>query len=238
MHMGNVASILHPGHGLPKAGAVFQRVIDRYRDDWEGLLREAKRLRSGLFEIGASPRLEKEFTEEEAARAENELRARFAEARLPPDSIILYSYRGSLSLGVLATLQYALTHPAETASALQVAIRILGIGLRRNSAASDAIDQRTLELAERKLVEIAPRLDYRELEEGDRIGLALKLPGLKPLKHWRKVTPRLELFETDGLEAGRARVGKGFKINPARLCRRCVHMLLDVLDDALASEKL
>ena len=233
MHLGNFAHAADPSRGLENAGAVFTQVVDRYKNDHAGLIAEAKRLRRRYFESDTSPRVEIELGDADDAPLREELLRRFPEARLPPGSIIVYQYDGSLCRGILVLLETAILFPQETANAFRIAISVLGTSLRRNKAADSALDGRTLELAEREIARLAPKLDYNELDPPDRVSMALLLPRLKSLRHWRPRARRLELFDGTELTAARTRVGSHYRINPARLCSKCVGMLLEALEDAL-----
>jgi hypothetical protein len=233
MHLGNFAHAADSSRGLKNAGAVFTQVVDRYKNDHAGLIAEAKRLRRKYFESDTSPRVEIELTDADDARLKEELVRRFPEARLPPGSIIVYQYDGSLCRGVLVLLETAILYPQETADLFRIAIAVLGASVRRNQAANSALDGRTLELAEREIASLAPKLDYNELDPKDRVSMALLLPKLKSLRHWRPQAKRLELFDGAELITGRARVSSHFKINAGRLCSKCVQMLLEALEDAL-----
>jgi hypothetical protein len=237
-HLGNIASAKSPGHGLKHVGKVFESVVDRYRNNPRELQLEAARLRRAKFSKLASPRLERDFTQEEALVAESELERRFPEARLPPDSIILYRYKGSVWLGVMATIQTALVYPQETANLFRVALDVLGSTAKRNPAAECALDGRTIELAEREIVNRAPKFHYSELESNDRVTLALRLPGLRSLRRWRARARRLEFFSSPDLREERTRIQTYFRIDASKLCVTCVQMLLDALDDALATGKI
>ena len=157
-HLGNIASAKSPGQGLEHAGKVFEIAVDRYQGNPRELQLEAARLRRAKFSRLASPRLESDLTEEEALVAQAELERRFPEARLPPDTIILYRYKGSVWLGVMATIQTALMYPQETAKLFRVALDVLGSNTKRNPAAESALDGRTIELAEREIVEPGPKV--------------------------------------------------------------------------------
>jgi hypothetical protein len=237
-HLGNIASAKSPGHGLTHAGKVFEIVVDRYRDNPGELQLEAARLRRAKFGKLTSPRLERDLPEDEALAAESELERRFPEARLPPGSIILYRYKGSVWLGVMATIQTALVFPQETANLFRVALDVLGSAAKRNTAAECALDGRTIELAEREIVSRAPKFHYSELEPNDRVTLALRLPGLRSLRRWRAHARRLEFFSSPDLREERARIQTYFRIDASKLCVTCVQMLLDALENALATGKI
>ena len=237
-HLGNIASAESPGHGLEHVGAVFEAVFDRYRNHPDELQLDAARLRRARFSRLASPRLERDYTEEEVVAAESELERRFPEARLPPDSIILYRYKGSVWLGVMATIQTALLYPMETARLIRAALEVFGSTAKRNPSADYALDGRTVELAEREIVIRAQKFHYSELKPIDRITLALRLPELRSLRHWRARVRRLEFFSSADLREERARIQTFFRVDASSLCATCVQMLLDALEDALTSGKI
>ena len=219
-------------------GGLTAQVFDKYSGREDELRDEAARLRRYYFRKVVSPRLEKHLDDVEAKRLEQELRRRFPEARLPPDTYIVYDYRGSVWLGVLVTIQTALLYPREATELFRLAIEILGSVDKRTAAVDEVLDGRTVELAERQIHALAPRFHTSDLTPTDRVTLALRLHGLKSLKRWRPTASRLELYIGAEEEAEKARIKAYFRVNPSHLCRACLMMLVDVLDDALATGKI
>lgn len=237
-HLGNIFTLKQAGRGLAHVGGLTAQVFEKYRGREDALQEEAARLRREYFRSVVSPRLEKHLEEAEARRLERELRERFPEARLPADTYIIYSYGGSVWLGILVTVQTALLYPREAAKLFQLALEILGKVDQRTPAVGEVLDVRTVELAEREIHALAPRFHTSDLSPTDRVTLALRLHGLKSLKRWRPSATRLELYVGAEEAAERARIKTYFRIDPSRLCRTCLVMLLDVLDDALATGKI
>ena len=237
-HLANIVSAKSPGHGLEHTGAVFQTVVSRFSDDPDGLQVEAARLRRAKFAGLNSPRLEANLTAEEADAAQAELERRFPEARLPPDAMIVYRYEGSIWEGVLVTIQTALQYPGETTQLIRLALDVLGDAAKPNAAAVAALDGRTVELAEREIVDRAPKFHYSELIPTDRVTLALLLPKLKSLRDWRARARRLEFFSGPGLLEERSKIKAIFHIDAGKLCASCVQMLLDALEDAVKTGKM
>lgn len=237
-HLGNLFTLKQAGRGLPHVGGLTARVFEKYHGREDALHEEAARLRKEYFRKVVSPRLEKHVDEEEATRLEKELKERFPEARLPPDTYIIYDYRGSIWVGVLVTIQTALLYPKEAAALFRRAIEILGPLGRRTPAVQEVLDERTVELAERQIHALAPRFHTSDLVAVDRVTLALRLNGLKSLKRWRPRATRLDLYVGAEETAEKARIRTYFRIDPSGLCRTCLMMLLDVLDDALATGKI
>lgn len=237
-HLGNIFALKRAGHGLENVGGLTERVYEKYRGKEDQLQREASRLRKEYFPKIISPRLEKRTDEDEGRRLKEELLRKFPEARLPADTYVVYEYRGSLWLGVLVTLQTALLYPTETAALFRLARAILGPPNKETPAVEEVLDGRTVELAERQIHSLAPRFHTSDLDPADRVTLALRLQGLKSLKRWKPNASRLELYVGAEEEAERERIRTYFRIDPTRLCRTCLMMLLDVLDDALATGKI
>ncbi len=237
-HLGNIFTLKQAGRGLVHVGGLTAQVFEKYRGREDTLQEEAARLRRDYFRRVVSPRLEKHLDDAEARRLEEELRRRFPEARLPPDPYIVYDYRGSIWLGVLVTIQTALLYPKEAAELFRLAIEILGAIDKRTPAVEEVLDGRTVELAERQIHALAPRFHTSDLVPADRVTLALRLHGLKSLKRWRPRAARLDLYVGAEEDAEKARVKTYFRINPSGLCRTCLMMLVDVLDDALATGKI
>lgn len=238
MHLGNIFSQKQPGRGLGHLGRTTVRVYQKYMTDRAQLQRDAALLRERHFNKLVSPRIEAHVSEADADHLEHELRLRFPEARLPAGSVILYRYPGSVWLGVLLPIYLVLVYPKEAKEALRIAISILGDAIRRTRGVEDVLDGRTVELAEREIAKRAPRFHSHELSEKDRVTLALRLPSLMSLKHWKAAMPRLELYASVNENTERKRIGSYFHIDTAKLCRRCLMMLLDALDNALATGKL
>lgn len=237
-HLGNIFALKRSGAGLEHVGGLTAQVFEKYRGRERELQAEAARLRREYFPNVVSPRLEKNVESAEAKRLVAELRRRFPEAKLPPGTYVVYVYPGSIWLGVLVTIQTALVYPKEAAILLRLAIEILGEIPRMTPAVGEVLDHRTVELAERQLHSIAPRLHTSDLSPPDRVTLALRLHGLKSLRRWKPKASRLEFYAAAEEAAERARLGKYFRINAAGLCRTCLMMLADVLDDALATGKI
>ncbi len=237
-HLGNIFTLKEAGRGLEHVGGLTARVFEKYKGREDALQEEAARLRRDYFTRVVSPRLEKRLDDMEAKRLEEELRRRFPEARLPPDTYIVYEYRGSVWLGVLVTIQTALLYPKEAAELFRLAIDVLGGVDKRTPAVREVLDGRTVELAERQIHALAPRFHTSDLSPTDRVTLALRLHGLKSLKRWRPRATRLDLYVGAEADAEKARIKIYFRIDPSGLCRKCLMMLVDVLDDALATGKI
>ncbi|HEV2520002.1 MAG TPA: hypothetical protein VGX00_05205 [Thermoplasmata archaeon] len=232
-HLANIWALKNPGHGLANVGKKTSEVFEKYRGRDELLAHEAAQIRESLFAGLPSPRVELATSSGEADRLDKELFERFPEARLKPGSIIIYRYSGTDHVGVLYPLFFALLHPEETAELLRRVAQVLGDAARWNRSAEDALDGRTVEIAEREIVTRAPSLHYSELSSKDRVKLALRMRGWRTLKRWKPSTARLELFISTEETAERQRVGKALGIDASRLCRRCLMML----SDALQSER-
>lgn len=237
-HFGNIFALKQAGRGLEHVGGLTARVFEKYRGREDALQKDAARLRRDYFRRVVSPRLEKRLDDVEAKRLERELRRRFPEARLPTDTYVVYDYRGSVWLGVLVTVQTALLYPKEAAALFRLAIEVLGAVHRRTPAVNEVLDGRTVELAEREIHALAPRFHTSDLVAADRVTLALRLHGLKSLKRWRPRAARLELYVGAEADAEKARIRAYFRVDPSGLCRTCLMMLVDVLDDALATGKI
>jgi hypothetical protein len=237
-HLGNIFTLKRPGHGLENVGKETARIFEKYRGRDAELQKVAGRLRREHFGGLVSPRLESNVTEDEADRLEEELRRRFPEARLPTGAVILYRYKGSVWLGVLATIQLALLYPEQTRTLLQLAIEILGKAVRRTPAVQVVLDGRTVDLAEMEIHSRAPKFHAHDLTEEDRVRLAILLRRLKSLRRWKPTTARLDFYASADGTAERDRIRSYFGIDASRLCRKCLMMLTDALDDAIATGKI
>jgi hypothetical protein len=238
MHLGNIFSQKRPGHGLGHLGRTTIRVYQRYLTHRADLQHDAALLRQRYFNRLVSPRVETHVTESEANRLEKELLRRFPEAHLPAGSVILYRYPGSVWFGVLLPVYLVLVYPNEAKVALRIAIDILGAAIRRTRGVEEVLDGQIVELAERQIADRAPKFHSHELSERDRLTLALHLPTLMSLKRWKPTPRRLELYTSVNEATERMRIGAYFHIDTTKLCRRCVMMLLDALDNALATGRM
>ncbi|MGD0249268.1 MAG: hypothetical protein ABSB97_00010 [Thermoplasmata archaeon] len=236
-HLGNIFTLKQPGRGLANVGRETIRVFDKYRDRPAELQQDAAALRDRYFGELVSPRVEKHVTEEEAANLEQELTRRFPEAHLPTGSVILYRHPGSIWFGVLVPLNVVLLYPSEAGNLLRTVLEVLGDVVRKTPGVDLTLDGRVVELAEREIAYRAPLFHSHELSEKDRITLALMLRSLKSLRKWKPSARRLDLYSAQSLEAEKGRIRTYFRIDVEGLCLRCLHVLLDALDDALATGK-
>lgn len=233
-HFGNIFNLkLGKGHGLPNWGKLTAEVYERYRERPEDLARDAASIRKRLYEGSASPRVEALTTEDCAERLEEELRSRFAEGRLPFQSIILYRRRGSIWFGVLIAFQFALLYPDEVKELFRHVIQLLGTGAVRTPAVDLVLAQRQVDLADRALRVLSPRLHIDEFDGSDHISLALRFFELKSLRHWKPGSRPLTFQSPQGRDAEKARVGTFFAIDAKRACDTCLMMLLDAMREAL-----
>jgi hypothetical protein len=208
-------------------------VYERYVGREDDLYHDARQIRERLYDEVTSPRVEREVDANEREAMEAKLRALFPEARLPPNTIIVYSRRGSWWVGVLALVQLALLYPEETREVFRKAIEIMGRTARRSAPLELLLTEKQVALAEGDIRRRAPKFHPEELSEKDRITLALRLPTLKSLRTWKPLASRLELYVGASKDQERARVGAYFGIDAKRICDRCLLMLLEALEDAL-----
>lgn len=224
--------------GLAHASRLTRQVFERYVGREDELFHDAREIRARLYEEGSTPRVEVNVSDEEADVLQERLQALFPEARLPPDTVIVYRRAGSWWVGLLIVAQVALVYREDVRDLLRAAIDILGGKVRRSPTVDLVLEMKDVALAERIIRRRAPEFHPEQLSEKDRITLALRLSSLPSLRKWRPTRKRLEFFSRASRDREKDRVGGYFGIDAARLCDRCLMMLLDLLDEALATGKL
>lgn len=256
-HLGNLFAVKQ-SKGLPHVAKVFGVIYDRYRDDEPRLLRDAAAIRERLYAQRADPRAEVEVSEampqeladqlieggaspeghaqraHEFSELERHLRENFAEARLPPGTIIVYRRRGSLWVGVVLALEYAISRREDARRAFIRALEILSSlhrPVRVTPAGQDLLEQRDVALADRRIAERVPGFQIERLTDGERVRLALKLVGLKSLINWKPSAARLELFGESGADEPQRLMSATFGIDASKLGNADLLRLLELAQD-------
>ncbi|MGB7123395.1 MAG: hypothetical protein WBE40_00845 [Thermoplasmata archaeon] len=257
MHLGNVWSA-KDGKGLPHAAGLIKVVYQRFRGQEDALLAAAAAIRTDLYKVVPSPRVEfrlpivsvgvpvdldarrdaemdlPEGEYEVALRnLEKNARVLFPSAEVPDGSVVAYRRFGSLWCGLLIVAQLAITYPDVARWLVEEARRILGATAQQTKSAESVVDGTQIAIADRVIAERLPKFHFELLSEHDRVTFAARLSLLKSMRSWNPSAERLELFVKENGDAERARVGKYLGIDASRLRNRDTMMLQELVADGL-----